>query len=194
MVDLRVGRVDIFLLHALRGGIELSSAESHHFSAHAYPGKDDTTGKTVYQLVVVFPAVADARLGEELLLIAFLLGFARQGIAVGEVEAEAELTDDVVADASFAEILHADGHTVDMVVEDVLEVVGSPLVDDEHRLALALRLAFFVGELALLNFDVVFLRQPAQCLGIGHLLVLHDEANGVASLSAGEALTDATSR
>ena len=70
-----------------------------------------------------------------------------------------------------------------------MKVVARPLVDHEHRLALTLLTLLIVAELAFLYLDVVFLRQPAQRLRIGYLLVLHQEVHGIATLATREALT-----
>ena len=47
-----------------------------------------------------------------------------------------------------------------------------------------------MGQLALAYLYMVFIGQPPQCFGIGHLLVLHDEAHGRTALATGETLTD----
>ena len=73
-----------------------------------------------------------------------------------------------------------------------MEVLARPLVDDEHRLALRLLTLLVVRQFALLNLDVVFLRQPAQGLGIGNLLVLHQEVDGIATLATGKAFANLT--
>ena len=115
-------------------------------------------------------------------------------MSVRDVEAQLELPDDIVAEAPAAEILHADSHTVGMVVEQVLEVFCCPFVDDEHRLTLALLFFLLIGELSFVDLNVVFVSQPAQSLGIGHLLVLHDKGYGVAALAASKAVACATGR
>ena len=187
VIDVGVGRVDVFLLDALRGRIELSPAESHDLSRDTNPREDDASGIAVDEFASVV-LVADADLGDEFLLVALLQGAAPEGKAVVEVEAELELPDDVVADATLAEVLHAHGNAVGMVVEKVFEVLQGVFVHDEHGFSLALLTFLLVGEFAFLYFDVVFFSEPAQCLGIGHLLVLHDERDGCAALAAAEAM------
>ena len=76
----------------------------------------------------------------------------------------------------------------------VTEISHRPFIDDEHALTVALLTLLLFGKLALMYLDVVFLSQPSQCLHIGHLLVLHDEADGIASLSASEAMACAACR
>ena len=71
-----------------------------------------------------------------------------------------------------------------------MEIVACPFVDDEHRLTLRLLALLFLIQFALLNLDIVFLRQPAQRFRIGYLFVLHQEVHGIATFAAGKALTD----
>ena len=47
MIDFGVGRVDVFLLHALRSGIELTTTKGHHLTTHIQPREDGTTRKAV---------------------------------------------------------------------------------------------------------------------------------------------------
>ena len=112
----------VFLVDAFCAAVEHTGREAHHLSAHANPGKDHATGITVDQLTTVV-AVADARFEQILFFIAFLQSDTGQGMSVRDVEAQLELPDDVVAEATAAEILHADSHTVGMVVEQVLEIL-----------------------------------------------------------------------
>ena len=77
-----------------------------------------------------------------------------------------------------------------MVMKKVLEIVGGPLVHDEHRLAFALGLLLLIAQLTLLYLDIVLLGQPPQRLRVGHLLMSHQKAHGRTSLTARETLTD----
>ena len=174
MVDFALRRVDIFLVHALGARVEHTSAEAHHLAAHAYPRKDHTSGVAVDEIAAVV-AVADACGKNELVLIALCAGCVGKGVAVVGVVAELEFLYDVVAYASGAEILHAYGHAIGCVAQLVFEIAGSPFVHDEHALALALLLLLLVAQLALMDLDVIFVGKPPQGLGVGHLLMLHDE-------------------
>ena len=69
-----------------------------------------------------------------------------------------------------------------------MEILARPLVDHKHRLALALLTLLIVAQFAFLNLYIVFLRQPAQGLRIGYLLVLHQEVHGIATLATRETL------
>ncbi len=60
VVYFRIWRVDIFLLYALRGGVEFTSSEAHHLSVHSYPGEHHASGIAVNKLSVALTAVADA--------------------------------------------------------------------------------------------------------------------------------------
>ena len=76
-------------------------------------------------------------------------------------------------------------------MELLLEKSHGKLVDHELAFALALSGSLLVGEFTLLDVDVVFLGEVAQGLGIGKLLVLHDEIDRAAPLAAREALANA---
>ena len=190
---LRVGGVDIFLVDTFRALVEDARREAHDLSAHARPREDDTAGETVDELTTL-RLITEARGSEELRLVAFLFRCRAEEETVGEVVAEIELLDDVVAKSPGAEILQADGLTVRMVVEQVLEIFLCPFVDDEHRLALRLLLFLLIGQFALVYLDMIFLGEPAQRLRVGELLMLHDERHGVAALATAEAVTGAAGR
>ena len=113
-----------------------------------------------------------------------------QGITLGECKTQLELLDDIVTDATTAEILFADSLSVHVVIQDVMEILTCPLVDNEHRLTVGLFSLLLVRELTLLYLDIVFLRQPAQGLRVGDLLVLHEEVDGITSLPTGKTVTD----
>ena len=115
-------------------------------------------------------------------------GLGGHGVAPGEGKAQVEALDDVVADATAAEVLLADGQTVNVVLQYLVEVVGGPLVDHEHGLTVGLLFLLLVGQLALLYLYAVLLGQPAQRLGVRYLLVLHQDVDGLAALAARKAL------
>ena len=194
VVYFRVWRVDIFLLYALRGGVEFTSSEAHHLSVHSYPGEHHASCIAVYEHVVAFTTVAYSRSHEELVLIALSLCRFWQRLTVGEVVTQSELLYDVVTDAATPEILHTYGVAVGIVVQKVLEVCRSPFVDDVHRVAHILCLALLRGHLAFLYLYVIFVCQPSQRLGVGHLFVFHDKRYGVSTLSATETVTSVTCR
>ncbi len=73
-----------------------------------------------------------------------------------------------------------------------MKILTRPLVDHKHRLSLALFAFLVVAQFTLLNFDIVFFRQPAQCLRVGDLLVLHEEVDGITALATSETLADLT--
>ena len=99
MINLGVGRVDILLVDALRARVEQSATEAHHLSADAYPREDDAPGIAVDEFATIV-LVADARLQDELLLVALAQRLSGQGTSVLKVVAELELADDVVAETA----------------------------------------------------------------------------------------------
>ena len=193
LIDGRSRRVDIFLLNALGGLVQLAGIEADNLSAQVKPREHHTSGKTVDEFTVALALIAQSHahagiriLKKIFLLITLLQQQRRQGLGLGQVVAQTELTDDIVTETAAAEILHANGHSVHIVVKRVLEITGRPLVHNEHRLAIVLCLALLVRQFALLNLNMVFIGKPTQRLWIGHLLVFHDEVHGVATLAASE--------
>lgn len=66
-------------------------------------------------------------------------------------------------------------------------MVHGEIIYGKHAFAFACFLTLLVGQLTLLNLDVVFLCKVFQSLIVGHLLQFHDEIDRTASLSAAEA-------
>ena len=73
MEYIRIGRVDIFLLNTLCGGIKFPTAECHSLTTQAYPRKDDTTTIAV-NTSTVLTLIAQPRLQQKLLFEACTLG------------------------------------------------------------------------------------------------------------------------
>ena len=79
---------------------------------------------------------------------------------------ELEFLDDVIPEATAAQVSHTDALSVNVVVKDVLEVFGRKLIDDEKAFPQAVCLLLFFRQFTFLDFDVVFLGQPFQCFVI----------------------------
>ena len=187
VIDFRVGRIDVFLLHTFGTRIKQSATKGHHLSTHIEPREDDTPRIAVVHAFFAFDA--ESCLQQELLLIASLLSGHSQGVTLAERETEIKLLYDIIAHTTTAKILATDGHTIGIVMKDIPEVVHGPLVDDKHRLAVTLLTLLLLSQFFFMYLDIIFLSQPAQCLWIGNLLVLHQEVDGCATLTTREALT-----
>ena len=185
VVDERLGRVDV--LRRLLVVLQDAASEGHDAPRNGMHGEDDAPGVAVLQRAVI-AAVAKPRGDEKLLLEALRPCGLGQRVALRHGVTELEAADGVVAEAARAEIRKADGAPALGVHEVVLEVMQGPVVHDEQALALALLALLLVGQFPFVDFYVVFLGQPAQGFGVGHLLMLHDEAHGVAALAAREAV------
>ena len=156
-------------------------------------GEDDAVAEAVVGLACLV-ADAKARLQQVFLLVALgEAGLPLRVVLVG-TKSELEFLNYVVAEAALTEVGQTHGSPIDGVIHLLLEPCVGPFVDDEQALALALLGTLLVGLLALLDFDMVFLGQIAQGIGVGELLVLHDEMHGRASLAAREALADVLRR
>ena len=188
-IDDAFGRILILHLHALGAAVQHSAAEAYHLARDGVDGEDDAVAEAVVGLAGLI-ADTEARLQQEVAVVASLQAGLPLRIVLVGTESELELPDEVVAETALAEIGQTDGATVQRLVHLLLEPVVGPLVDGKEALALALLRLFLVGLLAFLDLDVVLLCQVLQRLGIGQLLVLHDEMHGCAALAAGEALAD----
>ena len=72
--------------------------------------------------------------------------------------------------------------------------LGGKFRDGYHRLPLEAVRRVLGALLLLVDLYPVFAGKVLQRLGVGHLLVLHDECHGAAGLAAPEALEDALAR
>ncbi len=70
----------------------------------------------------------------------------------------------------------------------ILKMLHGKLVERQQCLTLTLLAALLVGQLMLLDFDMVFPGEIAQRLPVGHLLMLHDEVDRASPLAAAETL------
>jgi len=193
VVNLTRRRVDILLVDTLCPTVEHTGGEAYDLATDTDPREYHATGIAVDQLAsVVF--ITNAGRQQELLSISLRQCRAGEGCSIGQIIAQLELTDDVITKAATAKILHSDGHAVGMLVQYALKILARPLIDDKHRLALALLFLLLIGKLTLLDLDVILVGQPPQRLGIGHLLVLHDEIDGVSALATTKTMTGATGR
>ena len=104
---------------------------------------------------------------------------------------QAEGADGSIVETALLEIGQTDVLTGLRLMQLPLEIGASPLVEHEHRLALGLRLFLLVGELLLMDFDVVFFSQVTQRLGVAELLMLHDEIYRATALATSKALANA---
>ena len=82
MINFRIGRIDVFLLDALRSRIELSATKGHYLTADIQPWEHGTTRKTVINTTFVLDS--QSRLHQEFLLITFALGFITHRVTLRE--------------------------------------------------------------------------------------------------------------
>ena len=74
-------------------------------------------------------------------------------------------------------------------MQNVLKILGCPLIYYEHRLPFALFTLLIIGKFALFYFYVIFVGEPFERLRICHLLVFHYETHGISALSTAETMT-----
>ena len=186
-IDAGFGRVLVLDGHALGGGIQDTSAKACHLAAYGVPWEHDTSPETVNNRAVL--ALDGKSCAHEVLFaIALFQCGTAHGVSSFGTETQLELLYDIVAETTFTEIGKSNGTSVHGVVHLVLEPFERPFVQDEHALALRLCGTLLGGKFLFLHLYAVFLGQIAKRIGIGQLLVLHDEADGIASLTTGKAL------
>ena len=159
MINLRVGRIHVFLLHTLGPGIQQSSAKGHHLPTHIQPWEDHAACIAVIESLLVFDAKACFL--QKLCLITCLLRRLGQRILLRQGKTQTELLHGIIPDASTTEILLTDGDAVRIILQYLLEIGLRPFVHDKHRFAVALLLSLLVGQFLFLDLDIIFLRQPA---------------------------------
>ncbi len=193
MEHVRLWGVDILLLHAFRAGVKQSSAKGIHLARHREPREDHTSGIAVNEVAVVL-AVAQTCLDKVFGIISCGNGCLGERVTTRQGISQLEFLYDVVTYSTAAEILQTYSLSVGIVFQDVLEILLRPLVHHKHTLAVCSLLLFLSRQLALLYLDVVFVGKPSESVGIGDLLVLHEEVDGIATLATGKAMTDALRR
>ena len=175
-------------MYTLRGSIEFTTSKRNHLTTDIQPWEDGTTRKAVVNAPFVLNT--QACLNQKLILIPFPVCLVHKGVTLGEGKAQLEFRNDIITDATTTEILFTDCLSVHVIIQDIVEILTSPLVDDKHRLTIALLFLFLIGKLTFLYLDIIFLRQPAQCLRIGDLFVLHKEIDSITSLTTSKTMTD----
>ena len=136
----------------------------------------------------------EARLLQHLKAVAVLQRVVGEVAPLVEAVAQPEALDDLVAETAPVEVAQAHGAPHLVVVEQVGEILLRKLAHVEQAVSLRLPLLLLLGLLLLFYLDVVLVGQPAQRLGVGVVLVLHEELHHVARLAAAEAFEDALRR
>ena len=130
MINFRLRRVDIlgeFLV--FRTGH--TPAERHHFARKRVDREHDTSPEAVTQFMVV-RLIAKPRLYEKLFFEAFAHRLLCQSVTPFGAEPQLEFVDNIIAEASLAEVSQSDAASVYVVFQDVLEIVAGEVVDNEH--------------------------------------------------------------
>ena len=193
MIDRGIGRIDILLIYAFGSLVEHTTSECHYITAYAYPREHGTTRKSVNQFTLVI-LIAQACLFKEIKVVALLLCLTWHCISVGRRETKSELIYYIIPETTLTEILHSHGTAINIIMKDVGVIVRSPVIGDEHSLAFRLLLTLFVRKLFLLNLNAIAIGKPTESLRICELLMLHEKAHGIATLTTGKAMAGATGR
>ena len=155
-------------------------------------GEDHPVAEPVVKRSVALAGQRKSRREEELLLVTRRQGVLRHPVALRRTESESEFLDRGVGHpALLAEVGQSHALSFGFALEVVGEILRGPAVQGEHRLAVVVAAHLLFRHLLLLNLDAVTLGHHLQGLGIGDVLVLHQESHGIAALAASEALVDA---
>ena len=145
-------------------------------------------------ILAVLPFDGEAHLFKKFRIVTVLLGVFGEGLPFFGAVTQMELLDDGVEIAALTEILQSYRLAFVGVPQGIHEELVGEGVDVEHLLALGLGHPFFWRQLFFFDLDVVFSGEIAKRLGIGDMLVFHEELGRVAALAAAEALEDVTGR
>jgi len=187
-VNLAFGR--ILVLRNRLVCTQRATSESHHAAGNVMYGEHHPLPKTVEKRTVV-PLDRKSGRNQKLLLITGSQSRPAHSIAPGGTESEPELLDRRIGKSPLLpEIGHADTHPFGFMEQVIRKILRRPTVHDEHTLAVIVAGDLLGRHLLLPHFDTVTLGHGFQRLGISHILVLHQERDGIAALAAAETLVN----
>ena len=187
-VNLAFGR--ILVLRNRLVCTQRATSESHHAAGNVMHGEHHPLPETVEERTVV---ALDRKSGrnQKLLLITGSQSRPAHSVAPGGTESEPELLDRRIGKSPLLpEIGHADTHPFGFMEQVIRKILRRPTVHDEHTLAVVVAGDLLGRHLLLPHFDTVTLGHGFQRLGISHILVLHQESDGIAALAAAETLVN----
>ena len=125
---------------------------------------------------------------------ALFLGTFGKTIAPVKVKSEFKFSDGFFAKAALFEVGKAHGPTLVVVPHPLTELLERKGIDCKHALAPVANGFLLRACLFFFDFYAVLLGQPAQRVGVGQLLVLHQKSNYRAALSRRKTLKNALGR
>ncbi len=191
VVDFAFRRVHI--LGPLFVSFQYSPAKGHDLSAERMDRKDDTPLEAVgYTPVLV--GNHQSGLLKILFLITILDGFLIESIAICEAIPQLKFANCLFAEAALGKIAPPDGLPVNMVVEYGGEIFLRPGIDNEHTVPIVASLLLFVGQLALMDLDVIFFCKVEKGIVVAQLFMFHDELHRRSSFPACETFANVFGR
>ena len=183
VVNLRIGRVDVLCrLLLLR---EDAPRKAQHTPADTVDGEHHATLETVVALAVVLED-GETGLLQHVVAVAAATRIFGEVVPLVEAITQAEVLNDLVGQTTTMEIAESYSLTHFILVEQLGEVFLRKLRHMEKAVSLGLTLLLLCRHLLLLDLDMVLLGKPFQRLGVGVMLVLHEEAHSIATLAAAE--------
>ena len=190
-IDHTLGRVEIL---GLILAIECPATKCRNPSRNGVNREHNPTTKAVV-ISTRFALNGEARIHKELLLIARFQGclchcvLIARGAALGAVS-KAEAFDCCIGKPARGEVSTRHTQPLVGVVHLLHKVVCRPRIGNHHTLPIVVAPLLLGGLFALLDSDAILLGHPFEGLGIGQLLVLHNEGHSIATLATSETLVE----
>ena len=185
----------VLVLGHLLVGAQRAASERHDAPRNVVHGEDHTVAEAVVERPVALALQRKPRRDEKLLFVTRRQGVLRHPVALRRTESQSEFPDRGVGHAALlTEIGQAHALPFGLAVEVIGEVLRSPAVQGEHRLAVVVASHLLLGHLLLLDLDAVTLGHHLQRLGIGCGFLIHYESHGITALPTTETFIKAFRR
>ena len=137
---------------------------------------------------------AQARSLQKFALVARLQRSLGKDVAALQVKAEFKLLNCLVGESALANVGQSHGAAVVVVPHPLTELLDRERVDRKHALAPVAHRFLLGSRFFFLNFNIVLLGEPAKCVGVRQLFVLHQERHDRAAFARRKALENAFGR
>src|SRR5690606_25612421 len=167
--------------------------ESEHPTAHGMDREHYPALETIECFGLapgLFLDNGQARLLQEFQLIALIQGLLGKGSPLIQAIPQAELADGGIAETTFLEIAQPNGLSGGALPKGLGKISLGKLTDQVHALPLVGQLPILKILLGLLHLYIVFPCQVFYGLGVGEMLVFHQEGDHVPPFSTAEVLPD----
>ncbi len=183
VVDFRLRAVEVFGRFGV--GLEHPSTKTHDTPAQTVNGEHGAAPKAV-DVATVFPGNAEAGTYQVLGLVTCSHCGIVKTFAALQVEAQFKAVNGVFGKSALAEVGQAYRAAHGILPHPARKLLRCKGIDRQQTFPNVARLVRFFRRSLFFELDVVFLREPAQRIRIGHLLVLHQKRDGRTPFPRGE--------